>query len=168
MELMNSAETLTTIFSHNLWANLRLLEKCAELSDEQLDASIVGTYGGIRNTLQHIITSERSYFSRISTGQRYDHPEELPPMTIAEMITATRITGDGLIEWAPKIQAGDSVEIDWDGTLRIVPKSILLTQVINHATEHRAQVMAIMTQIGVEPPDLQAWQYFDEQYQQGQ
>jgi uncharacterized damage-inducible protein DinB len=52
--------------------------------------------------------------------------------------------------------------IDWDGTPRQVPKTIILTQVINHATEHREQVKAIMTQIGVEPPDLSGWTYFDE------
>jgi uncharacterized damage-inducible protein DinB len=43
-----------------------------------------------------------------------------------------------------------------------VPKTIILTQVINHATEHRAQVMVLLTQLGIEPPDLQGWTYFDE------
>jgi uncharacterized damage-inducible protein DinB len=67
-----------------------------------------------------------------------------------------------LVEWAPKVLPTDTITVDWDGTPREVPKSILLTQVINHGTEHRAQIMAIMTQLGVEPPDLQPWQYFDE------
>lgn len=44
---------------------------------------------------------------------------------------------------------------------RDVPKTIILTQVINHATEHRAQVMAILTQLGIEPPDLSSWSYFE-------
>jgi uncharacterized damage-inducible protein DinB len=43
-----------------------------------------------------------------------------------------------------------------------VPKTILLTQAINHATEHRAQIMAILTQLGIQPPDLDGWSYFDE------
>ena len=42
---MKPTDTLTTLFSHNLWANLRLLERCAKLSDEQLSTSIAGTYG---------------------------------------------------------------------------------------------------------------------------
>ena len=78
------------------------------------------------------------------------------------MLESARQTGLGLIEWAPKVQAGDVVEIDWDGTLRDVPKTVLLTQAINHATEHRAQIMVIMTQLGVEPPDLDSWTYFDQ------
>ena len=71
---MNPTDTLTTLFRHNRWANVRILERCAGLTDEQLDATIVGTYGSIRDTLQHIVTAERSYFSRISTGQPYRRP----------------------------------------------------------------------------------------------
>ena len=65
-------------------------------------------------------------------------------MTLAEMMAALRTTGVGLIEWAPKVQATDAVLLDLDGTPREVPKTIILTQAIYHATEHRAQVMAIL------------------------
>lgn len=159
---MKPDDTLTTLFSHNLWANLRLLEQCAALSSEQLDAAISGAYGSIWDTLQHIVIAEQSYFSRISTGQRLHRAEDAPPLTLTEMMESVRATGAGLIEWAPKVQAGDTVQIDWDGTLRNVPKSIILTQVINHATEHRAQIMAILTQLGIQPPELDSWTYFDE------
>ena len=36
-----------------------------------------------------------------------------------------------------------------------------LTQVINHATEHRAQIMAILTHLGIQPPELDSWGYFE-------
>jgi uncharacterized damage-inducible protein DinB len=66
----------------------------------------------------------------------------------------------GLIKWAQKMKANDKVLIDWDGTLREGPKTIILTQAINHATEHRGQIMVIMTQLGIQPPDLDSWTYF--------
>lgn len=155
---MQPADTLTTLFSHNLWANLRLLERCAALSKEQLDATIAGAHGSIRDTLQHIARGEKLYFSLISTGRRYDRPKNAPPMTIAEITESLRTTGAGLIEWAPKVQAGDTANNDPD----VIPKTIILTQAINHATEHRAQIMAILTQLGIEPPELDGWTYFDE------
>ena len=158
---MQLTDTLTTLFSHHRWANLRLLECCAVLTTAQLDATIVGAFGSIRDTLQHIVLAEKSYFSRISTGKRYDRPEDAPPLTLAEMAESLGATGAGLIEWATKVQANDTVQIDWDGEMRDVPKTILLIQAINHATEHRAQIMAILTQLGVEPPELDAWTYFD-------
>jgi uncharacterized damage-inducible protein DinB len=159
---MKPTNTLTTLFSHNLWANLRLLERCAELTPDQLEATISGAFGSIHDTLQHIVTAEQSYFSRISTGQPHRRPENAAPLTIAEMMESARTTGAGLIEWAPKVGAGDTVQVDWEGAPHDVPKAIILTQVINHATEHRSQVMAIMTQLGIQPPDLQGWQYFGE------
>jgi uncharacterized damage-inducible protein DinB len=158
---MKSTETLTTLFGHHLWANLRLLELCAGLTGEQLDATVVGGYGSLRDTWEHIVTAEQSYFSRISTGQPRRRPADAPPLTLAEMMESVRTTGAGLVEWAARVKAGDTVEIDWDGVLRQVPKTILLTQAINHATEHRAQVMVILTQLGIQPPELDGWSYFE-------
>jgi uncharacterized damage-inducible protein DinB len=83
-------------------------------------------------------------------------------LTIAEMTESVRMSGSGLIEWAPKVEAGDTVQVNWEGAPRAVPKTILLTQAINHATEHRAQIMAILTQLGIQPPELDSWSYFGE------
>lgn len=159
---MKLTDTLTTLFSHNLWANVRLLEQCAGLTSEQLDATISGTFGSIGDTLRHIVLAEQGYFSRISTGQPRRQAENNTSLTITDMIESVRRTGTCLIEWAPKVNAEETVEVNWEGTPRDVPKTIFLTQVINHATEHRAQIMAIMTQLGIQPPDLDAWTYFDQ------
>ena len=155
-------DTLETIFSHNLWANLRLFEECKKLTHEQLNTSIAGVFGSIRDTLLHILRAEQGYFSRISTGKRFQYPQEDSLPSISEMMAEIKVTGNGFIEWASKVKEFDTVQIDWDGTLRDVPKTIILNQVINHATEHRSQIMSIMTQIGVEPPDVSSWTYFNE------
>ncbi len=36
---------LPDFFKYNLWANLRLLDACANLSDAQLDTTMIGTFG---------------------------------------------------------------------------------------------------------------------------
>ena len=157
---MKDTNTLSTLFGHNLWANTKLLELCAGLSDEQLDATIIGTFGTIRETVQHIVTAERSYFSRISTGQPFRRPEDEAPLSMAAVLELTRSTGAGFVEWATKVQGDETVAVDWDGTIHNIPKAIILTQAINHATEHRSQIMAILTQLGIEPPELDGWSYF--------
>lgn len=159
---MKPTDTLTTLFEHHLWANLRLLERCAELTPEQLAATIPGAYGTIHETFQHITRAEQTYFSRISTGQPRPSTPDLPLMTMEEMAESLQRTGSGLIEWAGKIQPGDTVHYEsWYDGPRDVPTTIILTQVINHATEHREQIKAIMTEIGVKPPELQAWAYLE-------
>jgi len=162
---MKVEDTLTTLCRHHLWANLQLLECCAGLNPEQLDATMVGAYGSIIDTLQHIVLSEQSYFTRIRTGKRYDRSQHPPKLTMAEMEASLRETGKGLIEYAPKIKPEDVVEVDWDGIPRATPKTILLSQALFHAAEHREQIKSILTQIGVEPPDLQGWEYFDKNFE---
>jgi uncharacterized damage-inducible protein DinB len=163
-KIMTAYPVLETIYRHNLWANLQLLAACASLTDEQLQASIVGGFGSIEDTLQHFVRSERGYFTRISTGQPFQHPAAAPLLTFAEMGEWLTLSGEGLIAWAAKVQADDVVELLWENAgireLTRVPKAVILTQAINHATEHRAQIMAIMTQLGVEPPSLDSWTFF--------
>ena len=154
-------ETINTLFSHNLWANTLLFEVCSGLNDEQLDTSIVGTYGSIRDTLKHIAHAEYSYWHRITTGRPYQRADDAPPQTVAELQESIQVSGKGLIEAAPKVQAKDTVEVNWQGKPRAVPCAIILTQAINHATEHRAQIMATLTQVGISPPEIDGWSYFD-------
>ena len=154
-------DTLTTLFSHNRWANLQLLDVCAKLSDEQLDSTFDGTYGAIRATFLHIAVAERSYITRIHTGLPYRYPKNAPPMTLAEIGEWLRVSGADLIESANKVAPDETVSVDRQGVPHAVPKTILLTQTINHATEHRSQIMTILTQLGIQPPDLDAWTYFD-------
>ena len=52
---------LADFFTYNLWANLRLLDACAYLSDAQLDATTKGTFGSVRETLMHLFAAEEGY-----------------------------------------------------------------------------------------------------------
>lgn len=159
---MKPTDSLSTLFAHNRWANLRLLEQCSTLTPEQLDATTTGAYGSIRDTLEHIVMAERGYLSRIRTGLRYEWPDGARPESVAAMAALAEETGTALIESVARVTPTETVEIDWNGTLRDVPKTILVTQAINHATEHRDQVFAILTSLGIDPPDLSGWSYFEE------
>ena len=159
---MNTYDTVGLLFRHNQWANVRLFEACAGLTDEQLDQKIVGTYGSIRNTLEHIARSEAGYLHRITTGQPLPRDVNAPVQTARDLLESVRSSGAGFVAAAPAVAAGASVTIDWQGRPRAVPLVVLLTQAINHATEHRSQIMATLTQLGITPPDLDGWTYFAE------
>jgi uncharacterized damage-inducible protein DinB len=78
---------LPDFYQHNLWANLRLLNACARLSDEQLDATMGGTFGSIRETLMHLLSSEEGY-ARHVTGK-------IPSPTLEEFPTFPALTNCG-------------------------------------------------------------------------
>ncbi|MBT2235171.1 DinB family protein [Nonomuraea sp. NEAU-A123] len=46
-----------------------------------------------------------------------------------------------------------------DNGTREVRAGIFVAQALNHANHHREQVCAILTGLGIEPPDLQAREY---------
>jgi hypothetical protein len=45
-----------------------------------------------------------------------------------------------------------------EGT-REVRAGIFIAQALHHADHHREQVCAILTGFGIQPPDIQAWEY---------
>lgn len=155
---------LVVLFRHNLWANLRLIDACALLDAGRLETSAIGVYGSIYDTLRHIVGAEQNYL-KLLTGRppavrlrREDSPE------IAVIREQARLAGEGLIAYAEGVTSADVGYGDDDEDENIVwpiPAGFLLTQVINHATEHRAQIMTILTQQGIEPPDLSGWAFLD-------
>jgi uncharacterized damage-inducible protein DinB len=58
---------LAKLFEHNNWANLKIIEVCSTLSDEQLDAKPKSvTKGSIRRTLVHLVSSQYSYLRTLT------------------------------------------------------------------------------------------------------
>src|SRR5713101_3684324 len=57
---------LPDFFTYNLWANLRLLDACAQLSDAQLDVTTNGVFGSVRETLMHLFAAEEGYVGALT------------------------------------------------------------------------------------------------------
>ena len=62
---------LPDFFTYNRWANLRLLDACAHLSDAHLDATTKGTFGSVRETLMHLLAAEEGLsFQHLHLGKQ--------------------------------------------------------------------------------------------------
>ena len=155
---------LVVLFRHNLWANLRLIDACAALDTAQSAVTMTGTYGSIFDTLHHIARAEQSYLG-ILTGRPPETRLRLDRATnMVEIQEQVRLAGEGLIAYAAGVAPSDVGYSDDDEDENLVwpiPAGMLLTQVINHATEHRAQIMTILTQQGIEAPELSGWKFMD-------
>jgi len=149
---------LTVLFKHNVWANLKLLDFCEGLSAEQLDTTAIGCYGSIRDTLLHFVNAEMGYA---------DHGKGRP-----RGVRLNWDAGFGALKEAVSRAAGELLELaisarektmvrqrQLDGTVEEYRLASLMVQAITHSTEHRTQVSAIITQMGMEPPDMSAWAY---------
>jgi len=153
---------LADFFKFNLWANLRVLDACASLDDAQLDATMRGTFGSVRQTLMHIFAGEEGYVQRF-TGQRPEpalHTRD-PFPGFDELRRRARQSGEGLIAIAEQFDPGQVLQLSYDGQLYAVPAILVLIQAINHATDHRSQIATLLSQQDVTLPELDGWAYYD-------
>lgn len=154
---------LPDFFKYNLWANLRLLDACAHLSDEQLDATTKGVYGSVREILMHIFSSDEGYARHFTGTSLTPWLEETNPFPgFDELRRRAKSSGEALITIAEQEDLSRILYLD-DGTYE-APAMIILIQAINHAVDHRSQISTLLSQQGIEPPDLDGWSYNDAMY----
>jgi uncharacterized damage-inducible protein DinB len=153
---------LKALFAHNVWANLKLLDFCEHLSDEQLDATAIGGFGSIRNTLQHIIGAEVSYVKRVNGKLPAAPPPRDQFAGFTVLKEAARWAGDELLQLALSAREDTSVRERDPGHSFQYRLASLMVQSITHSTEHRTQISAIITQLGMEPPDMSGWRYIED------
>src|SRR2546428_3288905 len=151
---------------HGVWANERLLERCRALTDEELDLTVPGTYGTIRNTLAHIVSAEEGYLVRLLGSLLH-----APPFAYHDGATLDEMAGHiaHVKDAVERLFAKGSPDPDRliaDTPLRRAgaPRFEMAawppaTQFGYHGIEHRSQIDTILSTHGLETIDLQVWPY---------
>ena len=156
------SQGLEELFKHNLWANLYLLDVCAKLSADKLEASAPGTYGAVRNTLLHLLDTEADYVATLTDqAAKPRHQPGEPFPGFESLRQSARQSGEALITYAEQFDSSQILQGVWQGQPYRLRAIIVLMQAINHATEHRAHIMTILSQQGIDPPILDSWAYND-------
>lgn len=152
-------ENLLDPFRHNAWATKELLRICRGLDEQQLQATVPGTYGTILPTLHHIVASE-DYYRMLLTGEPRKWRSGDEPSSLEEL---ERRADEMAAFWEELLaQPFDPERIvteeDEEGRYEI-RAGMVIAQVLNHGTDHRTQVLTILTTLGVEHTDLDGWDY---------
>jgi len=142
---------------------LTLIDHCVTLPEEILETNVSGTYGGIRQTLTHLVGAEERYISALVGGPERRNPtlEETAPDLIT-LREHARQSGEGFVAYAGTVEGNPTLRVTWRGQSHQVPAALFLVQAINHATEHRTQIKTALTQAGITPPELDGWTWDDE------
>lgn len=149
-------ELLREAFRHNTWATKTLITACRELTPEQLDATTTGTYGSVLATLTHLVCSDAAYLPRAKV-QRPDWAGGDDVVVSLDELEAR------VDETAPlweaylddPLDATDLIVLD-EGAYE-AQSCVPIVQALHHGNTHREQVCAILTVLGFDAPDLQAW-----------
>lgn len=163
--------SLIEILRHNAWANEQLYAACEMLTEAQLDATLEGTFGSIRDTLMHVAGAQERYVTALAESAPLSQSREQTPFPgVAALREAIRVSSAALIDLTQQLETQGRLGSDATVTTMhrdeayTLPVWLVLLQIVNHATEHRGQIATILTQIGVQPPSVDGWTYHETVY----
>jgi len=148
---------LAKLFEHNNWANQKILEACASLTDEQLDAPPQSaTEGSIRNTLLHLVSAQYGYLRLLTLP--VEKRRERVTVEFAFIERSLKDSGEKLLDLARDAGKLPTTRLQTRDDYWVEPW-VLMVQIINHATEHREQIKSMLTALGITPPSIDGWDY---------
>ena len=147
------------LFEYNTWANAKILNAAAKVTNEQFLENKNLSYGGLRGTLHHAYTAE--YLWRMRLHERIS-PSSIPPETDFPDLASLRAA------WAEEEKKmRDFIHGLTDENLQeVIPYTTMkgkqwedplwqaLTHLANHGTQHRAEAAILLTDYGASPGDV--------------
>jgi uncharacterized damage-inducible protein DinB len=153
-------EPLAEMFRYNRWATAALVDACAGLSDDYLDAAVPGISGTVRELLMHVAGGQRTDALRTQGRQ---HEGELtrhaPWPGFEELRRLADESSDELLAIAAALDADRDVDLPWEGKRYRHKVSFFLAAALVHGVEHRTEIKFALAQVGVETPGLDGWDY---------
>jgi uncharacterized damage-inducible protein DinB len=160
------AHHFTTEAFNNAWANHRLLEACARLSQEEFVAPRTSFFPSIKATLNHILTVDWFYLEMLERSVaglppsekpgRHFEPEE-PFDRFEDLAREQRAADRRLIALCESVS---DAQLDTVVTVRrrqgLVHDRLrrILAHLFQHQLHHRGQVHAMLAGTSVKPPQL--------------
>jgi hypothetical protein len=147
-------------FRYHRWANLHLLDVCAELSPEQLDLTAPGTYGTIAGSWLHLLAAEQRYLRRFGGSEpQLSETDGFPGIAVLKEQAAR--TGDELIEAAGRITPDDVIDGKYDNQPVRLHLGIVIIQALHHGNDHRTHICTILGHHQISYGDMDVWAYGD-------
>ncbi|SHO65771.1 Uncharacterized damage-inducible protein DinB (forms a four-helix bundle) [Pseudoxanthobacter soli DSM 19599] len=147
-------DLFTMLAGYNAWANARLYDAAAALSDEDYRADHGAFFRSLHGTLNHLLVTDQIWMQRF-TGQG-EAPARLDAIlyeTLPELRAAREAEDARIVAWI-----GSLDDVALAGRLRYrrvsspdvieQPLAPALSHLFNHQTHHRGQAHVILTRLG--------------------
>lgn len=151
-----SINTIRELFSFNGWANDRVLNSAAGLSDELLDRPFEMGEGSLRATLRHIYGAERNWFERVKAPGWEAFPRATDLSNVKDIRDAGASLAAARAAWLEGLKAADlERECPFKfstGEAHTSRLTDILLHVCNHGLHHRAQATNMLRHLGAVLP----------------
>lgn len=156
-------DEVTLLYDYNYSANQRILAQAGQLDPAQLDLVMLEGLGSVRVILTHALGAERLWLRRwrgeVPVGML--RPEEVP--SLAELAALWRGEERQMRDFLAGLGDADLDRVITYTNLRGDPFAErlgpMLLHVLNHGTQHRSEVAALLTALGHSPGDLDLINY---------
>lgn len=158
-------EPLRELFRHHAWATQSLIDHCASLPPDALQATAPGTAGTIHHTLVHLVAADGRYLARLNGTTPAVHESAPPPLDElrARFVEQAR-------QWEEVLDRLNDLDVtidahgDWPTTTHA--QNLLLLQALHHGNDHRTHVCTILGAHGLPLADVSGWEYWSATYLQ--
>ena len=161
-----TVDDLELLFDYSYWANEKLFRVIASLTPEEFARTVAGSYGSVRNTLVHALSTEWGWLDRcggMKRGARLE-PEDYP--TAESLIRDWSRVETGVRRFLHELENDDlaqAVEYEGSGgTRRSMPCGELMHHAVNHAAHYRGQVALLLRELGYTPGNVDLLFYYAE------
>lgn len=155
----------TSFAGYNGWANRRLYEAAAQLTDGEYRADRGAFFKSMHGTLNHLLVTDRIWMKRFTgEGEAPDRLDAILHEGFAELSAAREAEDRRIRSWMDGLD-----EVKLRGVIRyrrvstpdefVQPLMPALDHWFNHQTHHRGQAHVILTSLGKKAPELDLLYY---------
>jgi uncharacterized damage-inducible protein DinB len=160
------ADYFRTLYDYTYWARDRILKAAEGLTEEEYAKPNGFNYGSIRGILNHALASEAGAISRWTGVASAGPANEMTLPTLDALVARWREEESKLQPFLSKLKDedldGEVVSRRQSGEEFRRPLYVDLTQIANHATQHRSEAAEALTMVGRSPGDLDFTVYYRE------
>ncbi len=147
------ADTIRTLFDYHYWANRRVRDCIVALTDEQFTRANDYSVGSMRNQVVHTMGAELLWVSRLRgvSPSGFPNPDDFPtPQSAFDAWAAQEADVRAFLAGLTDEQLAQTIEYrTTSGVAYRETAWVILMQLINHGTDHRAQILAGLHRLGV-------------------
>lgn len=149
------------LYHYTIWANERLMEGVRQLSEEQLHTPIREGFFSPLGLLVHMMAAEQVWLSRWNGVSPRALLSEAEIPTLQALETAWAEQRQNMLAYLAEVGEADQV-IHYQTTKGDEVQNVLwhmILHVINHSTEHRAQLALHLAMLGIDVGGLDFSKY---------
>ena len=161
---MTRLDEIRELIAFNRWANRKILEAAAALSDEERRRDLRSSYPSVHDTLLHMLSADWVWLQRLNGSSPSDMPEAWKTASWRVLREAWEEVEAGFESFVASATAEDLNRTVTYRNTAGQPFSSTLAQIllhgVNHSSYHRGQVTTLLRQLGATPPGTDLIRYY--------